>query len=195
MTAFACPKFEKSLGFEIRNSQFFWTGESSLTAETMLSSLRNETGGEKVERNEAVAFLREVLNSGEREAKEVEKEADKSFGITTKQLRTARNKLDVQWRREGFGKESKIFWRLPNIDAHIDTVDDCMNETGHLLVNKNDKMTYSNDLHIDAPFPNNGHLWKGKKPVCSKCGLEMETTKDKTELFCTFGCGSRKAES
>jgi RecA-family ATPase len=170
------PICDKAIGYQIQNGEFFWTGESKLTAEKILSIARNED--ERAEQNEAVAFLREALSEREREAKDVEKEADK-FGITVKQLRTARSKLDVKWRREGFGKDSKVFWRLPSIDAQNtpETIIDAHEqEKGHLWLNDSDKTSSDNDLPIDARSLNNRHLWsertslESEKTKCWNCG-------------------------
>lgn len=114
------PRYPKAIGFEIRDGQFFWTGESSLTAERMLG--RSLDADTRSEHNDTVTFLMEALSGGEREAKDVENEANK-FGITTKQLRSARMSVGVLWRREGFGKGSKIFWRLPQIEAQESLLD------------------------------------------------------------------------
>lgn len=110
---------EVQTGEQIEVGKFFWTGESQLTEKQMLSQGSNyET---QLEESDAIAFLREALSAGERGAKEIQEEAVK-LGITLKQLRVARAKLNIQSgngtiRREGFGEGSKNFWRLPLIDA------------------------------------------------------------------------------
>lgn len=178
------PICDKAIGYEIREGEFFWTGESKLTAEKMLSIARNED--ERAENSEAVTFLREALRESEREAKDVEKEVDK-FGITAKQLRTARNKLDVQWRREGFGKDSKVFWRLPSIDAQNapETIIDAYEkEKGHLCVNDSDKTSSDNNLRIDALSANKGHLWSEKQPA--RASMELAEKPAKTKCW---SCG------
>ena len=69
------------------------------------------------EQLEAVEFLREALRDGEEEAKTLVDQAAK-FGITSKQLRTAREKLGVVVKKHGggFSKDKKQFWtwRLPD---------------------------------------------------------------------------------
>ena len=82
----------KSLGFTIRDGQFFWTGESDLTAARILSIGGNEE--ETQGRNDAEDFLREVLKNGAKPAKEVQQEA-RSFGLTEYQLRSARTRLRI----------------------------------------------------------------------------------------------------
>lgn len=114
------PTFvEIESGEQIEVGNFVWTGESTLTEKQMLAQAQDyET---QLEASEAVEFLREALSAGERPAKEVEEEAAE-LGITKKQIRTARLKIGIHKgngtiRREGFGKESKNYWRLPDIHS------------------------------------------------------------------------------
>lgn len=125
------PKSEKSYGFKIETAhveletgeqievgKLSWLGESTLTEKQMLSRMLNSEI--QLEDADAVAFLREALADGiEREFKELKEEAAEQ-GISAKQLRTARIKLGIQAgngtiRREGSGKDSKNYWRLPTI--------------------------------------------------------------------------------
>jgi ribosomal protein L40E len=115
-------KFEKSIGFEIRDGQFFWTGDSELSASTMLSALRIETPEEKNEKHDAVAFLREVLHGGEVAAEKVFAEA-KKIRISDRTLNRAKSTLNVKSAKHGgtFGGAKGWFWRLPNAeDAHAE---------------------------------------------------------------------------
>ncbi len=115
-------KFEKSIGFEIRDGQFFWTGDSELSASTMLSALRIETPEEKNEKHDAVAFLREVLHGGEVAAEKVFAEA-KKIRISDRTLNRAKSTLNVKSVKHGgtFGGGKGWFWRLPNAeDAHAE---------------------------------------------------------------------------
>jgi hypothetical protein len=116
-------KFEKSLGFEIRDGQFFWTGDSDLSASAMLSVLRVETPEEKYEKRDAVAFLREVLSGGtEVLAEKIFAEA-KKIKISDRTLVRAKSTLDVKSVKHGgtFGGDKGWFWRMPNAeDAHAE---------------------------------------------------------------------------
>ncbi len=107
------PKYPKSIGFEIKDGQFFWTGESNLTAETMLSQLRNDTGEEKSEKQEAISFLKTVLADVEKSAKEVQAEAGQ-LGISPATLRRAKNALNIKSEKTGgnFGGNRQWFWKL-----------------------------------------------------------------------------------
>lgn len=108
-----------SIGFTIEGdsggAQFFWTGASNLTASQILASVPDEDA--RSEQLEAVEFLREALRDGEEEAKALFDQAAK-FGITNKQLRTAREKLGVIVKKHGgrFSKDKRQFWtwRLPD---------------------------------------------------------------------------------
>jgi hypothetical protein len=61
---------------------------------------------------DAIDFLRDALNQGPVPAKEVQKQA-REDGHSEKALRTAREALHVESRREGFGPGSKLTWSLP----------------------------------------------------------------------------------
>lgn len=73
-----------------------------------------ETAGEEgqTETDEAIDALRDVLSEGEMVAKEV-KATMRAAGYTDKVIRLARERLGVQTRREGFGKEMRSLWSLP----------------------------------------------------------------------------------
>ncbi len=151
-------KCETAIGFEIRDNQFFWTGESTLTASRMLALARSDD--ERAEQSEAVSFLREALRDGEREANEITRGAEK-LQITPKQLRNARLKLGVKLRLEGFGKDRKSFWLLLPTDAPEEpaaSIDARASEKGHLCVNGDNKTSCDNGLIIDALSSENGHL-------------------------------------
>jgi hypothetical protein len=150
-------KFEKSIGFEIRDGQFFWTGDSELSASTMLSALRIETPEEKNEKHDAVAFLREVLHGGEVAVEKVFAEA-KKIRISDATLRRAKSTLNVKSAKHGgtFGGAKGWFWRLPNAeDAHAEASE-------HLQVKTCAKNTINtniyNNLAEDAHLPKNEHL-------------------------------------
>jgi hypothetical protein len=137
----------KSLGFTIRDGQFFWTGESNLTVARMLSSSGNEE--ETQGRNDAEDFLREVLKFEAKPAKEIQREA-KEAGITDWQLRSARMRLQIKpFKRGGnFGGEKGWFWELPeDAEITIGGAEDAEKEkTPHLQQNHSNKNSYRNGL-------------------------------------------------
>lgn len=173
----------KAIGYTIKGGNedviFLWLGESNLTEREIVSHTGSEE--ERDEHLEAVAFLRETLATGEREAKDVEKEADK-LGITSRQLRTARTKIGITIqsgciRREGFGKDSKNFWRLPAIDdktASETSIDDAKNEKSHLWANGLNKTSSDNNFTIDDANHFSGHLWSEKHPKKSSMNGQPE---------------------
>jgi hypothetical protein len=196
------PRAEKAQGYEIIGSEFFWK-ESSLTAKMMLSIPKNDE--ERGEQSEAVAFLREALRDGKRNAGEVTNEAEK-LGITKQKLRTARNKLGIKPRNEGYGKDKQWFWELPKTDC-LDVVSSHLEvnskQNQHLSANGSGKTIYSNNLPLDVNSvldqhlsANNQHLSSAKNedlPKCSNCGLEMNLIENGKTWFCPFGCESRNA--
>ena len=122
--------FGKPLGYEIREGQFWWTGESDLTADKILSLGAKEESAEwSNARSDAEDFLREVLADGPRLASDVEEDARKA-GLSKATLRRAKDAIGVKSRPRGFGKDKQWFWVLPGaessdapIGAHIDVID------------------------------------------------------------------------
>lgn len=181
------PKAE-AISYTIENTadgaQFRWLGKSNLTASALLGNVKSDD--EKAEQSDAVEFLNDALSKGERDSEEVKSEAEK-HGITSKQLRTARIRLGMNFkngiRGEGFGKNKKTFWSLPSreeiINAQTEETD-AINaheiEEGHLCTNKSNNTVYSNDLPINARAQEKGHLWN--KNGHSKVFVEVETVKD-----------------
>lgn len=149
----------KSLGFTIRDGQFFWTGESNLTAARILSSVGNEE--EAQGRNDAEDFLREILSSGAKPAKEIQREA-RDAGLTDWQLRSAKARLRIQpFKRGGnFGGEKGWFWSLPEDaeDEAISLEDVKENNISHLQQNHNGKSSYRNGLAEDVEDLFSPHL-------------------------------------
>jgi hypothetical protein len=113
-----------AIGYQLNAEGFFWTGESDLTADRILSSWRNENDESS---SDALTFLRESLAEGERPVKELTREA-RDFGITEKMLRRAREKLGIESIKRGghFGKadgeeknNSGWFWKLPDLASEL----------------------------------------------------------------------------
>lgn len=105
-------KSKTAIGFEIRNGQFYWCDKpSSLTAERMLSIPKDDEA--KAENSQAVEFLREMLNEGEKSSKEIQKEA-REAGVTEYALRKAKLVLGVKSVKKGgnFGGEKGWFLSL-----------------------------------------------------------------------------------
>lgn len=185
------PIFPQSIGFEIKDNQFFWTGESSLTKEIMLSAARHETGEEKGERQDAVAFLREVLRGGERTAKDVQAEA-RTIGISEATLRRAKHALKIQSRKDSF-QNGKWFWRLSE-DAQYNPEDIQIKKGEHLQATAQIKTSYSNSLPEDAHLPASerlqskiehlqGTIGDEENEVCPTCERELSAMPS-GELFC-----------
>ena len=87
-----------ALSFELNEGQFYWLGETEVTASALLSPDDNEE--ERSGRSEAIEFLQEVLGEGEVEARVVEDQA-RTLGISPRTLRRARKELGVRATRVG----------------------------------------------------------------------------------------------
>lgn len=197
------PRAEKAVGYEIVGSEFFWK-ESTLTAQTMLSPVKNDD--ERGERSEAVAFLEQTLENGKCEAEAVKRQASK-LGISEQMLRTARNKLKIKPFCEGF-KDKKWFWELPqNSGEDVDKTSEDVgkNDDQHLRANQSNKASYDNNLIEDVDTSHNQHLREDEQHLretktdiekedsanCSNCDSPLELSNDGMVLYCPMGCGSR----
>ncbi len=154
----------------------------------MLSLAKDDE--ERGEQTEAVAFLRQALRDGKRIAGDVITEADK-LGITKQRLRTARQKLGIEPKNEGFGKDKKWFWELPK-NTCLDVDEACLdvdkNENQHLSANDSNKTSYDNDLRLDVDVLPNQHLSAENQHLsdpqkCPDCNKSLDTTPG-GQLFC-----------
>jgi len=101
-----------AIGYELKDTQFSWTGESDLTAAMILAA---DDGEARSALKDAEDFLREVLADGLVEAKQVESDAEKQ-DISPRTLRRARKGLHVSVTRQGeTGKQGagRWMWSLP----------------------------------------------------------------------------------
>ncbi|MBN2186015.1 MAG: AAA family ATPase [Dehalococcoidia bacterium] len=101
-----------AIGYKLTDGGFYWTGESDLTWQKILSA---EDTDNKSSLDEAVDFLRDELADGPIEAKQVFSDA-KSLGIYERTLNRAKSKLRITSKREGeSGKRgiARVKWQLP----------------------------------------------------------------------------------
>jgi hypothetical protein len=61
---------------------------------------------------EAAAWLRELLSNGPQDCTEIQRLANK-MGFSMRTVHRAKNKIQVAWKREGFGKGARYVWQLP----------------------------------------------------------------------------------
>jgi RecA-family ATPase len=161
---------KKSFGYKIESTQItiesgeiisapklFWTGESDLTAETMLSAMRSETTEEKSEKHDAISFLRDALKSGEKTSVAVFSDAKKN-GISERTLKRAKADLGIKSVKRGgtFGGEQGWFWFLPDAEECQENAEECQrNKVGTLpskrVYNYNNNNNLAEECHL-APF-------------------------------------------
>jgi hypothetical protein len=121
-----------SIGYELRDGGFYWTGESDLTAARIMAV--EDSGEGKSARDEAADFLRDELADGPVEAKQVFNDA-RGMGISERTLNRAKAELGIISKREGEGGKrgiARIRWQLPEDlegqndldcqDCHIENV-------------------------------------------------------------------------
>jgi hypothetical protein len=96
----------------ISTTRVDWGGVIEGTARDLLGSVEQQPGADAPD-GEPVDALRHVLQDGRVEAGRA-KRALNASGFSEKQIRTARERLNVVSEREGFGSDMKTFWKLPN---------------------------------------------------------------------------------
>jgi RecA-family ATPase len=160
---------KKAFGYKIESEQItlengetipapklFWTGESDLTAETMLSALRNETSEEKSEKHDAISFLRDALRDGEKTSVAVFSDA-KKIGISDATLRRAKSVLGIKSVKRGgtFGDGQSWFWQLPIAEDAHETAEGAQRNRGEHLPSKrvynyNNNNNLAEDAHVST---------------------------------------------
>jgi hypothetical protein len=136
-----------AVGYEIRDGQFFWTGESSLTAERILTSASDEGRGSS--RKSAEEFLREILADGPVPSKDVMREA-RVAGISHSTLIRAKDRLGIKVRKEGQpgSKDQRWVWEMP-ITAEGGHEGSQKENGDNLRANESDKGIEHQDLAED----------------------------------------------
>jgi hypothetical protein len=156
---------KKAFGYKIESAQItlengetipapklFWTGESDLTAETMLSAMRSETSEEKSEKGDAISFLRDALRDGEKTSVAVFSDA-KKIGISDATLRRAKSVLGIKSVKRGgtFGDGQSWFWQLPSAEDAHENAEGAQRERGeHLPSYRVNNYIYNSNLAEDA---------------------------------------------
>src|SRR5262245_2667242 len=175
-------KFGPALGYEIEDGKFYWTGQSDLTAEAILSfSVGYEGKEEKNARTEGEEFLEEVLASGPIPAKDVYLEASKAK-ISRKTLERAKSRLGVKSRKFGgkFGGDPTWYWEMPvsNNGHHppkksddVQTEHRHTEESDDVQPNHTNKTLYDNELAEDSHIPATDDVQaEDRHDDCPHCG-------------------------
>ena len=149
-----------AVGFEIQDGQFYWlSAPSRLTKEKMLAQPKDDET--KAEQNEAVAFLREALQGGERSSRDLDREA-KEAGISNYAIRKAKAAIGVKSTKKGGnygGAEKGWFVRLPDAEeGGVKNEDADSADLRHLQATPSDNTSYSNRLAEDVEQQTNQRL-------------------------------------
>lgn len=105
-------------GHMIQTTKTLWGDYLEGSASEILSTIEARSNSSADE--DPTEALKAVLQAGKMASQEANKTMTAS-GYTTKQTRTAREKLKVVVTREGFGKDLKSYWELPR-PSLIDSV-------------------------------------------------------------------------
>lgn len=96
-----------SLGFELREGAFHWLGASAYSAEQLLA--QPATGEERSARDEASAWLLEMLAQGPALTRELRQAAARD-GLGWRTIEQAKGTLGVTARRQSFGNTGRGEW-------------------------------------------------------------------------------------
>lgn len=96
----------------IETTRISWGDLVEGSARDILAEAERLEGESEPDADDPVEALRRILSSGAMTGKEA-KNLMKGEGYTEKQIRRAREKLEISVRREGFGKDISSYWSLP----------------------------------------------------------------------------------
>jgi hypothetical protein len=99
------------IGFTIDNDGLSWNPDTYLTADIIEGTAPRSRGRDSEALEEAKDFLTDALEKGRKFCSDVESEAIQ-IGISVATLRRARESLNIQTDRQGFGMPG--YWRLPH---------------------------------------------------------------------------------
>lgn len=141
-------------GHMIETTKTAWGDYLEGSASEILSTIeaRSNSSGDE----DPTEALKAVLQAGKMTSQEANKTMA-SNGYTTKQTRTAREKLKVTITKEGFGKDLKSYWELPR-PSLIDSVSAILATNAHVCPPYNVGMNEEN-----------GHEWREKARMASEC--------------------------
>lgn len=107
--------FGTSLGYEIAQDIFRWTGESSLTADDLAQATGGGSEEDRDAMKEAIECLEDMLKRGPKAANEIFAEA-KEANISGATLRRAKVKLGVKSRKQQGRKHGQFEWYLDDYE-------------------------------------------------------------------------------
>ncbi len=150
---------DSSLEFRLANDETFgcarieWLGSSKLTADNLYEDQNSE---EKSLTEEAIEWITEFLADGGMDYPTIQRESAK-YGITTKSLRRAREKLNIEVKRQGHGTSHTSLWVLPpSLVPYSPT--DALSNVGRSAL-KGQESANQSELFPEAPVrPSN--LWE-----------------------------------
>lgn len=114
-----------TVGDGIQTTRVLWGDKIEGSAREILANVERIEGDEETDNDDPAEVLHRILSHGKLTAKEATK-AMADNGYSAKQTRTARGKIGVVINRDGFGKDSKVYWSLPSYmpNSSIDALSD-----------------------------------------------------------------------
>jgi putative DNA primase/helicase len=173
-----------SIGYELRNGGFYWTGESSLTVAQILAA---DSGDTTLVMDEAMAFLRDELASGPVPASQVFSDG-KGAGLTEITIKRAKAKLGIVTRRQGeIGKRGggRFTWELP--DNHLEDQKDLEYQGYHIKENDtlNNSSLKNTPPEIGDDTLNHSNVPDYPTQLCHNCGSGDYWLTDWNQWLCS----------
>lgn len=139
---------ECTVGDAITTTRVLWGDRIEGSARDILADVER-VESEEADDDDPAEALRRILSHGRLTAKEATK-AMADNGYSAKQTRTARGKIGVSINRDGFGKDSKVYWSLPAYmpNSSIDALS-----------------VHTCPLPEEGMYEEKGHLWQERAPM------------------------------
>lgn len=142
---------ECTVGDGITTTRVMWGDRIEGSAREILSEVERVESEDAPDEDDPSDALRRILSQGRLTAKEATK-AMADNGYSAKQTRTARGKIGVLIHRDGFGKDSKVYWSLPAYmpNSSIDALS-----------------SHTCPLPEEGMYEEKGHLWEEKASMAA----------------------------
>ena len=127
-------KHGEVVGFSLTDNGLEWNPYTTLTKDMIQGYGSGRTGG-KVDGalEEAKGFLEETLLDGKQRSKDIYLTAQQ-LGISKRTLERAKDELKIDCReREGFGKDTVVYWKLPQNLRVVESVNVTVEESDNII--------------------------------------------------------------
>ena len=117
-----CGEIGGVVGFSIGREGLTWNPHTHVTAAMIQGYAKPANNSGDSALDDAKEFLQEVLGQGRQSVRDITITAKQSC-ISDITLRRAREELGILFEREGFGKSSVTYWKLPHSDSPFQNIE------------------------------------------------------------------------